>query len=301
MSLPPSLPPPPPPGPSWPPPEPSEPSGQDVPFGDRVDLRATSADAAFRVPFSTLDAFVALLAYFAGQLVAGLVFGIGLAVTGRPIGSTGTLMVAVGAQVLGLALVAGYLLSRRRLTWRILGPVAPGWLPVAIGVGVGVGGTLVAYLLNGVLAALLGAEDPVEQQLLQDVLAGGAATFLAVVAAVVMAPIAEEVLFRGLMFQALRRRLGLWPAALLSSLAFTLVHVEILTSQPVALAGLFVLGVVFAWSFHRSGSLVVPILAHAVFNGVSLSLAILVDRLDLDRFLGTLGILAALVGSTLPG
>jgi uncharacterized protein len=291
VSQPPHLPPPP---PHLPPPQPggSTPPGMDrgvatdEAFADPVDLRDHSAEGAFRVPFSVVDGFMAVLVYFIGQLIAGVVLGVGLAVTGQPLGSTQTLMAAVGAQVLGLALAGAYLLARRRLTWRLLGPVRPSGLLVAIGLGVGIAGTVLAYLLNGILSFIFEPEAPVEQQLLQDVLAGGWATVFAVIAAVVMAPIAEEILFRGVLFQALRRRLGMWVAAVISSLVFTAVHVEIVTSQPLALVGLFALGVFLAWSFHRSGSLVVPILGHAVFNGVSLSLAILVDRLGLEELLG---------------
>jgi membrane protease YdiL (CAAX protease family) len=298
--------------PPYPPPPPGPPdrdplpgSGDalvsDDPFTDPVDLHDPSAQGAFRVPFSIWDALVALFVYFVGQLIAGLVLGVGMAVTGRVPASTETLAVAVAAQVLGLLLAGLYLLLRRRLTWRILGPVRPSALSVAIGLGVGVGGTLLAYLLNGVLSLVFEPEAPVEQQLLQDILAGGWATVLGVIAAVVMAPIAEEVLFRGLLFQALRRRTGLWVAAGLSSLVFTAVHVEIVTSQPLALVGLFALGVLFAWSFHRSGSLVVPIIGHAVFNGVSLTLALAVDRFELDELIGWLHPALGCLSTGLPG
>lgn len=277
------VPPPPPPPPPGAAPGDGSPRAVDEPFSEQVDLRDPSAAGAFRVPFSVLDAFVALLAYFVGQLFAGLLFGVGAAILGSELETTTTLVVGVGAQVLGLALAVGYLLARRRLTWRVLGPVPPGWLGVALGLAVGLGGTVTAYLLNGVLTYVFQPDTPVEQQLLRDVLAGGWATWLAVIAAVLVAPVAEELLFRGLLFQALRRRLGLWMAAGFSAVVFAGVHVEVLASQPLALAGLVWLGIVFAWAFHRTGTLVVPVIAHATFNAISLGLAIAADRLDLDR------------------
>jgi membrane protease YdiL (CAAX protease family) len=230
------------------------------------------------VPFSIADGFVALVAYFVGQLAAGLMFGVGLAVTGADPENVSLGLVGLGGQVLGLALAVAYLVGRRRLTWRLLGPVRPGWLQVALGLGVGVVGTIGAYTINAILVTLVGAEDPVEQEILQEVLVGGRATILAILVAVVMAPLVEEVLFRGLLFQSMRRRVGLWPAALLSTAVFAVVHVEIIFSQPVALAGLFALGTFLAWAFHRTGSLVVPIIGHAVFNGISLLLAVVADR-----------------------
>jgi uncharacterized protein len=186
--------------------------------------------------------------------------------------------IGLGGQILGITLALLYLIARRRLTWRILGPVRPSWLLVAIGLGVGVVGTIGAYTINAILVTALGAEDPVEQEVLQEVLAGGRTMIVALIVAVVMAPLVEEILFRGLLFQALRRRVGLWPAALLSTAIFAVIHVEIVFSQPVALAGLSALGVFLAWAFHRTGSLVVPILGHAVFNGMSVLLAIVADR-----------------------
>jgi uncharacterized protein len=250
----------------------------DPPFSDPVDLRDRSAAGAFRVPFSVGDGFVALIAFIAGQLVAGLVLGMLLLLTGRDVADAPLALVGLGGQVLGFALALGFLRARGRLTWRLLGPVRPSWLMVALGLGVGVVGTIGAYALNATLVTLVGAEDPVEQDLLNEVLAGGRGTVLALFVAVIMAPLVEETLFRGVLFQALRRRLGLWPGALLSALVFTVIHVEIVFSQPVALAGLFSLGVFLAWAFHRTGSLLVPILGHAVFNGVSVLLAIAADR-----------------------
>lgn len=285
MSQPPYLPPPPRP---YPPPDASGAAmpATDEPFSEPVDLRDRSAAGGLRVPFSVADGFVALLMYFLGQLVVGLLLGVGLAIAGQMIGSAQMLAVAIASQLFGLLLAVGYLALRRRLTWRILGPRRPSMLLVAIGLGVGIGGTFFAYLLNGALSVMFDAEAPVEQQLLQDILAGGWATALAMVAGVVVAPIAEEFIFRGLIFQALRRRIGLWLAACISAAVFTAVHVEIALSQPLALVGLFALGVLFAWTFHRSGSLLVPILAHAVFNAISLTLAVAVDRSGLMEVVG---------------
>lgn len=275
------LPPPPPPPP--PPPSGAVPSGplRDEPFSEPVDRRARSAAAAFRVPFSVLDAGVAILAYFGGQVVVWVLVAVVAAFAGYEPEGTSGLAIGIAASVGGFLLALAWLRLRRRLTWRLLGPVRPGAMTLAIGLAVGFGGTLLAYLLNAALLAAFGADEPVDQQVLQDALAGGLSLVLAVLLAVVAAPVIEEVLFRGLLFQSLRRRLGLWPAALLSSAVFTVVHVEVIVSQPIALAGLFALGVVFAWACHRFGSVVVPIVAHAVFNGTSVMIALLADRLGI--------------------
>lgn len=324
MSLPPSSPPPPPPprrggadrgsGPFGPGPGPGSDHGpgpgpgpglgsgagaeRDVPpFSEPVDLRASSAAASFRVSFSVFDAFLAILAYFFGQIVAGTVLGVGVAITGGEVGSGNELLFALGAQLLGLVFAVLILVVRRRWSWRVYGPVRPSARIALLAVAVGIGGTILTYLLNALVALVFRPEAPVEQQVLQDAMAGGRAIVLAVLVAVVMAPIAEELLFRGLLFQALRRRIGLWPGALLSSAVFTLIHVEIVTSQPFALVGLFSLGVFLAWAFHRTGSLLVPVLGHAVFNASSLGLAFAVEQLGLDEVVAVIGVpLVGLVG-----
>lgn len=85
--------------------------------------------------------------------------------------------------------------------------------------------------------------------------------------AVVTAPIAEELLFRGMMFSALRKRLPLWPAAGISSLLFALNHFEpSLEGYLLMLLVITPLGMFLAWIYERRGTLVVPILAHALFN-----------------------------------
>jgi len=83
---------------------------------------------------------------------------------------------------------------------------------------------------------------------------------------VVAAPIVEETLFRGILFGGLRRRMSLWPAALLSGFLFALVHF-----QPVVLLPFLGLGVVLAVLYERSGSLLPPTVAHAAFNAMSLT------------------------------
>lgn len=90
---------------------------------------------------------------------------------------------------------------------------------------------------------------------------------LFVVGAVVMAPLVEELLYRGLLLRALLRRMGPGTAVFVSALVFSAVHflggdADALQFLP-AIAGLgLVLGIVAV----RTGSLSLPILIHAGFN-----------------------------------
>ena len=89
--------------------------------------------------------------------------------------------------------------------------------------------------------------------------AGGALLFLLVVG--VIAPIAEELFFRGLLFRALEKRWNQWWALGLSSAFFGLTHFEPLQFLPLTAAG-----AVFGLLVIRSGRLGPAIIAHMAFN-----------------------------------
>jgi membrane protease YdiL (CAAX protease family) len=102
---------------------------------------------------------------------------------------------------------------------------------------------------------------------------GGAADVAAVlVGAVVVAPAFEELAFRGILYATLRRRLGVGAAAVVSGGVFALAHGYGLTG----LATVFTSGVLWAWAYERTGSLLPGIAAHAVNNlGVAAALFLL--------------------------
>ncbi len=185
--------------------------------------------------------------------------------------------------VFGLALLP--LLAAGRPYSRLWGPTRTTGAMVALGLAVGVGVAIAAYVVNIVVVVLVGVEDPVQQQLLQDALAGGLPLAIVALLAVVVAPFVEEVIFRGVLFRALADRINLPVGLVLSAAIFALIHIEVVASQPFALLGLFTVGFLLGWAYHLTGNLTVPILGHAVFNAVSLGLAVLADRLDLEELL----------------
>jgi hypothetical protein len=86
-----------------------------------------------------------------------------------------------------------------------------------------------------------------------------------------VAPIAEEMYFRGLMF-GYCRRWGFWPALFLSTLVFTLMHGSALgTAIPQ-----FVGGIVFASAYEIEKSLLAPIAIHVLGNTAIFTLAFLI-------------------------
>jgi hypothetical protein len=93
--------------------------------------------------------------------------------------------------------------------------------------------------------------------------------------AIVVAPVTEEVLFRGVIYLPLRSKLGRVGAAVLVSLVFAGVHEY---AGPWAYAfhvvylGFFAL--VLTALLETSGTLVIPILAHALHNGLNVLLVL---------------------------
>lgn len=80
---------------------------------------------------------------------------------------------------------------------------------------------------------------------------------------VIIAPFAEELYFRGLLFSLLREHLGLVKGVVLSGLVFGLLHFDLVRLFPLALGGM-----ALALLYDRTGSLYAPIMAHGVWNGL---------------------------------
>lgn len=79
-----------------------------------------------------------------------------------------------------------------------------------------------------------------------------------------MAPLLEEVLYRGMLYRLLRRRLGVWASALVAALAFGLMHGN-LVQTAVAVP----LGVLSALLYERTGRLMCSVLLHMAFNAAA--------------------------------
>ena len=88
--------------------------------------------------------------------------------------------------------------------------------------------------------------------------------FALALSAVVIAPIWEELLMRGILYPYLRRDFGLKAAVVVSSLAFALLH-----GLGFVLVPTFIGGVFLAALYERTGSLAPCVVAHAVFNLVA--------------------------------
>lgn len=83
--------------------------------------------------------------------------------------------------------------------------------------------------------------------------------------ATAIAPVAEEFIFRFFLYGVIRRYLGRSIGVIVSALLFAAVHAHLPSFAP-----LFVLGVCFTLAYEWSGSLLVSMTMHAIFNAVTL-------------------------------
>lgn len=95
---------------------------------------------------------------------------------------------------------------------------------------------------------------------------------LAVVLAAVVAPVVEEVLYRGLLQSAVRQWTGSpWAAILIAGGIFAASHFQ----YPHTIPALFALAIALGYNYERTGRLWAPILIHMLFNGLNLTVTLL--------------------------
>ncbi len=99
----------------------------------------------------------------------------------------------------------------------------------------------------------------------------GLAFALTGVAAVILAPLSEELFYRGFLFSGWLR-LGFWPAGAITALLFALTHFD-----PGSIIPFWGVGMALAWLAWRRGSLWDSIALHFMFNGTSFLLLLLTE------------------------
>ena len=87
---------------------------------------------------------------------------------------------------------------------------------------------------------------------------------VAIISNVIAAPIIEEIIFRGLIFDRLKKAIPVVPAMIISALLFGLAHGQIIWICYAA-----VIGLILAAIYHKTGSIIPCIAAHMVLNGTS--------------------------------
>ena len=172
--------------------------------------------------------------------------------------------------VLGVAWVWFMAVWREPGGWAALGLSAPSrrWLRLALLAAFGcfLLGVVVAVLATPIFGAPKGPPAPIRPGEVAPTFAF-AATF--VLTGVLLAPLLEEIVFRGVIFAWLQPRLGFWPAAAIAAILHALVHFD-----AGAVAPLTAIFVALAWLYERSGTLWAPVIAHGGHNLISMSLSL---------------------------
>lgn len=134
---------------------------------------------------------------------------------------------------------------------------------------------IVSSLISLALSpALGGMKNPQDCDISQ---AFGAEPLLAVLSVAVIAPVVEEIVFRGFIYGGLKPRLGVAISVLVSSALFALAHSLSVGGSILLLApSLFVAGVALALVYERSRSLVPGMVLHGSFNLLALAAIFLV-------------------------
>jgi len=170
---------------------------------------------------------------------------------------------------LTLALVIGvpWLLRRRRIT--SLADIGLARLPRWMDILLAPAGAIIYLLLSGILITIFGMVFPqIDLQQAQEIgfrnLAEYSQYLLAFITLVVVAPIAEEVLFRGYLYGKLRKHAPLWLAILITSGLFGLAH-----GQWNVAIDTFALSVIMCSLREVTGSIWAGVLLHMMKNGLA--------------------------------
>jgi membrane protease YdiL (CAAX protease family) len=153
------------------------------------------------------------------------------------------------------------ILAWKRASWKYLG-----FGKFDLGtMGIGCGMLVVGYgiiIVHNLILTLLGV-DPQGKEIF-DIFNSIESPVWLFLAAVVVAPVVEEIFFRGFLFQGFRKRYGWLPALLLSSFIFAAAHLDLASLIPT-----FILGIILTYVYHRSNSLWPGIIIHFLINATS--------------------------------
>ena len=203
-------------------------------------------------------------------LGVGLIEGIGLDASA----DAGFLLATLGApSLLGIGWVWLFATAGGR-SWRAFGlrPLSGHWLQIALLAAPGcfVIGVLVALAFEPLLGSPTLPAPIAPQE--GHVSLGFVASFI--LCGVVLAPLLEELVFRGVLYAWLRERMGFAISAAIAAVAHAAVHFDLASMLPLTVI-FFLLGLLY----ERSGSLWAPAIAHGGHNLLSMGLALAATQL----------------------
>jgi membrane protease YdiL (CAAX protease family) len=218
----------------------------------------------------------AIFVLLALAVILGTILALGAGSTalalfdGGELSVAGSLLLLTSTQIGLLAVTGGLVVVPRALAGvRIVGETGLG-RSLVIGLAAAIPAWIGATLLGALAAVVLNAVGFSEQ-------AGPLDTFLErgdptviLVAFLLVAPAAEEIFFRGVVYNAWEREHGAWLAIVGSATLFAVIHTSLFALIPI-----FALGVALALLYRSTRSLAATIAMHAGFNAISVAIALL--------------------------
>ncbi|MDN5665026.1 MAG: CPBP family intramembrane metalloprotease [Psychrobacter sp.] len=149
--------------------------------------------------------------------------------------------------------------------------------PFSLAVGIGMLGVLLLFMIGSQALTYVLGETPLVfvDPLYQSV----SSVWLLVFAMVIVAPVYEELIFRGLLWSAIAEQFidtdnlshlspcGAVVASVVTSLIFAVIHVQYGVYE---ISTIVVLALIFCYARFKSGSLLLPILLHIINNGAAM-------------------------------
>lgn len=237
---------------------------------DRVTLPTRSASP---IPFGVSVATWAI-AWVAGSLLLAPLVVIVLG--GDFSGDLSIPLLSAATAATWAAFLAALAFASRRFgTGDFVADYAVGFKPIDL-VGVPVGVVLQLFVIPLLYLPLASwwpgtFNDEAIEERARDLVdrADGAGIFLLVLVVAVGAPIVEELVYRGLVQRSLANLTNAWPALVMASIWFALVH-----PSPVEYPGLLLAGLTFGAGLVLTGRLGAPMITHAAFNATGLVVAL---------------------------
>lgn len=219
-----------------------------------------------------------MAAYFAANVALELLHRAGVAGF-KTLDSTGSVLLAT-LSFHGPAIVAGILfLKFHGISWREISGLDTMKLPKQVLYVVLALAAALPVMFTLKALSVLALEQlgwPIEDQRAVELLLAAKSTGMKIymgVFAVTIAPLAEEFIFRGLLFSAFKK--AGWPKCgwVVVSGLFAGIH----ASAPIFLP-LFVFALVLTWLYERTGGLLAPVMAHGTFNAANLALLVIAEK-----------------------
>ncbi|MDD5072828.1 MAG: type II CAAX endopeptidase family protein [Candidatus Omnitrophica bacterium] len=168
--------------------------------------------------------------------------------------------------IIGLAIVAHFAVNKFKSGFAGLGLV---FKNIKRNMRVAIGGYLVIVPVLAVIMIIvfiglrIFSYEPPETKALEILYEAKGTKLLLVLTALVtvIGPIAEELFFRGFAYPVFRKKIGVRNAILLISFVFAMLHMNIVSFFPI-----FALGILLAYLYEKTGSVVPSIAVHIIHN-----------------------------------